>query len=132
MITVALILAAMAAVLLYISVRMFNEIHWLREELQTATDTEHVKCMAAVMKYVGDEWAAQVLEVAAADYESGANHSELDRISRLRYQPGGSPVPTLWLQERAMKLRIMNDWGIDATTDATKMNLNEYTFGVEA
>lgn len=107
MIVVATTLVGLLAVTLYIAAVLGREVHWLREELQTATDTEHSKCMAAVMKYVGDEFAAQVLTVAADDYASASNHAELDRISRLYYQPDGPPVPTLWLHERADRLRIM-------------------------
>ena len=65
--------------------------------------------MAAVMKFVGDEWAAQVLEVAADDYESPQGHADIDRISRLIYKADGPPVPSIWLRERADKLRILID-----------------------
>ena len=112
---VALVLAALLAITMYVCVVLVRELNWTREDLQAATDTEHAKCMAAVMQFVGDEWAAQVLEVAAADYDSPGAQRDLDRIGRMVYKPGGAPVPTLWLQERADRLRIMadKDWDVD-------------------
>jgi len=117
---VAFILTALLAVAIYIAVLLGREVFWLREELQTTTDHENAKCMAAVMHYVGNEWAAQVLDVAADDYASAANHPNLDRIGRLKYQPGGDPVPTIWMRERADRLRIL-----DPETHSTQMNFNE-------
>lgn len=101
------ILAVLLAVVVYVCIVLVKELHWLREDLQTTADVEHTKCMAAVMKFVGDEWAAQVLEVAASDYASAEAHHNLDRISRTVYKPGGPPVPAIWLRERADLLRIM-------------------------
>lgn len=104
--TVALVLAVLLALAFYILMRLTNEMMFLREELVLSVDCEHAKCMAAVMQFVGDEFAAQVLTVAADDYGSAEEQSNLARISRLHYQPGGPPVPTLWLGERAERLRI--------------------------
>lgn len=100
-------LAALLAICLYIIMRAVNEINFLREDLLQAKDVEHTKCMGAVMAFVGDEFAAQVLTVAADDYASVDSHGDRDRIARLQYQPGGPPIPTLWLHERADRLRIM-------------------------
>lgn len=116
--TIALILAALLAVAIYLLACAVKKVTWLHEELQVASDTEHTKCMGAVMRFVGNEWAAQVLDVAASDYASATSHSDIDRIQRLVYKPGGPPVPAIWLAERAMKLRIASDWGIDLDEEA--------------
>lgn len=99
-------LSMLVLILVYMLALAVNRISWLHEDLQASTDAEHSRCMAAVMKFIGDEWAAQILEVAAADYANAENHAELDRIGRLVYKPGGLPVPSLWMQERADRLRI--------------------------
>jgi hypothetical protein len=104
-----LILCMFSGILLYVCIRAVNELLWVREDLQQASDAEHAKCVAATMAFVGDEWAAQILTVAADDYESPKGQQELDRISRLVYKPGGSPLPSIWLRERADRLRIMID-----------------------
>lgn len=109
MLVITLSAIALCLIMAYVVMKIVNEVLYLRDELQMSTDTEHVKCMGAVMKFVGDEWAAQVLEVAAADYENAANHADLDRIGRLLWRPGGSPVPSIWMRERAEKLRIWAD-----------------------
>lgn len=92
----------------YVVIELIKEVVYTKDELQEATDHNHAKCMAAVMAFVGDEFAAQVLTVAAEDYASPTSHGDLDRISRLKFKPGGDPVPTIWLHERAERLRIMN------------------------
>lgn len=92
-------------VLVFVAGHFMRESLFLAADLQEVTDAAHAKCMGAVMQYVGDEWAAQVLEVAASDWENVETLHDLDRISRLRYQPGGVSVPALWMEERAAALR---------------------------
>lgn len=106
LLVIALSATALNAILIYAFLRLYNVFNWTREELQSATDAGHAKCMGAVMKFVGDEWAAQVLDVAAADYESAMNHDQLDRIKRVQWTPGGPPVPSIWMRQRASRLRI--------------------------
>lgn len=91
----------------YVIVRLINEIVYVRDALQDSEDIEHAKCMAAVMQFVGDEFAAQVLDTAATDYDSVENEMDLSRISRLRYTEGGESVPAIWLRERAERLRTL-------------------------
>lgn len=109
LIIAVLVLSVIVAILLYMVIRAVNKIDWLHEDLHLTTDREHAKCVAATMAFVGDEFAAQVLDVAADDYASAQSHGGLDRISRLVYKPGGPPIPSLWLRERADRLRIMAD-----------------------
>lgn len=106
MLVITLSAVVLCLIMVYVIMRLSNELLYVRDELQMAADAEHAKCMGAVMKFVGDQWAAQVLEVAAADYESAANHADIDRIGRLLWRPDGSPVPSIWMRERAEKLRI--------------------------
>lgn len=112
-----LALCLMCTVLLYCFIRAVNALAWAKEDLQDVTDTEHVKCMAAVMAFVGDEYAAQVLAVAADDYASVESDADLDRIKRLLWRQDGPPVPSIWLHERADRLRIMADAERTSTLD---------------
>lgn len=109
------VMGVLVLIMVYITVAAVRELQWVRDDLQNAADREHAKCIGAVMKFIGDEYAAQVLTVAADDYASAEAHNDLDRISRLVYSPGGPPVPALWLYERAERLRIMadKDWSVD-------------------
>lgn len=107
---IVITLCVMIAVLGYFLFLALRTILFLREDLQQASDNEHAKCMGAVMRYVGNEWAAQVLDIAAEDYASATSHADLERIRRVKWHQEGPPIPTIWLQERAMRLRIESDW----------------------
>jgi hypothetical protein len=125
-----LLVIALSAVALnflfgYVIMRLSNALFEVKGELQDVTDFEHNKCMGAVMALVGDEWAAQVLDVAAADYASVESQMDRDRIMRLLWHKGGEPVPSIWLRERATRLRIDRDWGSDPVADAAQINFNE-------
>lgn len=123
-----LVLAALLAVAIYIAMRVTNELMYTRDELQCAADAEHAKCIGAVAAFIGNEWAAQILEVAADDYTSPKAHADLDRIGRLVYRPGGEPVPSLWLRERADRLRVDDQWGVDPVADVARINYNEVRY----
>lgn len=98
-------LTAVVLIQLALMVVMYAAMSYLRNELVFVKNSEHAACMAGVMAFVGNEWAAQVLEVAATDYASVEAQQDKDRIGRLVWQSGGEPVPSLWLRERADQLR---------------------------
>lgn len=102
-------LSVVLLICLYIIMRLANEVLFLHEDVQQACDVEHAKCMAAVMAYVGEEFAAQVLRVAADDYESVEEIERLKRLGLERYQPGGSPMPSIWMRDRADRLVSANE-----------------------
>lgn len=122
LLAMALVVVCSALVfLVYILACLFNRIVDLEEEALYARDTEHAKCLGATMKFVGDEFAAQVLEVAASDYDSVDSMTDLQRIGNLVWKQGGDSVPSLWLQERAEKLRI----GIEDSRRAVENQIRE-------
>lgn len=125
LIIAVLALSAMCLILLYCFMRSVNRVIWLQEDLQFAADQEHAKCMGAVMAYVGNQWAAQVLDIAAADYASVESQGDRDRIGRLLWRQDGDPIPSIWMRERADRLRVESDWGIDPVADAARININE-------
>lgn len=108
LIIAVLVLAVLLAICIYIIMRCVNKIGWLQDDVQQGHDTDHAKCIAGVMAFVGDEFAAQILTVAAADYASVDSHQDRERIGRLRYVQGGPPIPSIWMEERAERLRVMS------------------------
>src|SRR5690606_18033894 len=67
---VSCVLGLLLGIAGYVVVRLINEMVYVRDELQITSDVEHAKCMAAVMAFVGDEFASQILDTAATDYAS--------------------------------------------------------------
>ena len=65
----------------------------------------HAKCLAHVAQFVGDEFAARVLDAAAEDWESADGLAEARSIANNQYKPGGKSVPRLWLEQRAATMR---------------------------
>jgi len=130
LIIAVLVLSVLLSICIYVIMRCVSEIGWLRDDVQQAHDTDHAKCMAGVMAFIGNEWAAQILEIAANDYASVDSHQDRDRIGRLLYKPGGPPIPSLWLRERATRLRIEADWGVGPVADAARLDHNDYTWQV--
>lgn len=112
LIIAVLVLSVIISILLYMVIMAVNKIDWLHEDLHLATDAEHAKCVGAIMAYVGNEWAAQILDIAADDYASVESQGDRERISRLLWTEGGDPVPAIWLRERATRLRVESDWAI--------------------
>ena len=124
LIVAVLALSVLLVFALYVAGRLLNEVVYLHDDVQAGHDTDHAKCIAAVMHYVGNEWAAQVLDIAAADYASVESQADKDRIGRLLWREGGDPVPTIWLRERATRLRIEADLG-SAVEHASNIDYNE-------
>lgn len=67
------------------------------------TSKEHSDCLHYIAHYVGDSFAAQVLHVAAEDYDSGDEIARIKILSR-DYVEGGPSVPAIWLHDRAERL----------------------------
>lgn len=101
---VSLVLAVLLAIAVYLLMRTVNRLMWVQEDLLLARDSEHAKCIGAVAAFVGDHYAAQVLRVAAEDYDSINEQDRARRIAELRYVSNGPSVPALWLHDRAEHL----------------------------
>lgn len=65
----------------------------------------HAKCIAHIASYVGNEFAAQVLTVAAEDYSSAEGQAEIRELANTKYAPEGPSIPALWLLDRAEGFR---------------------------
>lgn len=66
----------------------------------------HAKCIAHIAHYVGNEFAAHVLEAAAADYDSLEGRAKISEIINAQYNPGDDEsVPALWLLDRAATVK---------------------------
>lgn len=65
----------------------------------------HAKCIAHIASYVGNEFAAQVLEAAAKDFDSVEGQADKSRIAATAWEKDGPSVPSIWLVERANNLR---------------------------
>lgn len=65
----------------------------------------HAACIAHVTEYVGNEFAALVLEHAADYYDSPEGERYLNRLARMKYKAGGPNMPVLFLYERAKEIR---------------------------
>lgn len=116
-ITAVVVLATLLAIVLYMLARAVNEILFLNDDLRQALDTDHTECMTLVMKAVGDEFAAQIFEVAADDWESVEEQDRKKVLYRAHYKGEDGPSLTaIWLRHRAAKLRIMadTDWTVGA------------------
>jgi hypothetical protein len=85
---------ALSVVCMVVAFRLLSE-H--REEEKA----DHAKCLALIAGFVGDEFAARVLDSAAADYNTMDGQAEVARIRNTVWGEGDEPVPTLWLRERA-------------------------------
>lgn len=67
-------------------------------------EAEHGKCLAGVMMFVGDSFAANVLRAAAEDYDASASQFRIRQMAR-EYDPDGLSIPAMWLLERADSLK---------------------------
>lgn len=64
---------------------------------------EHSKCMALIASFVGDSFAAQVLRVAADDYDS-ADEIHRKKVLAQDYVEHGPSLPSMWLRDRAANI----------------------------
>lgn len=67
-------------------------------------DAQHAMCIAAVAAYVGDAFAARVLDAAAEDYDSVDGRAELGRLGASEWSEDGPSIPALWLSDRADRI----------------------------
>lgn len=91
-----------------------SRMQWLNEELADLRDAEHAKCIGAVMAFVGDEFAANVLRVAAQDFDSVNEMTRLAQIRTQQFILDGPSVPALWLFDRANRLTEADEEMADA------------------
>jgi hypothetical protein len=82
-----------------------QKIDQLQDEYMISEDELHAKCIAHIAQFVGDSFAAKVLDAAAEDYESAEGITELRVIGHQQYKPGGPTVPRIWMAQRAARLR---------------------------
>lgn len=63
----------------------------------------HAKCIAHVTHYVGNEFAAMVLNAAADFYDSSEGRAKISEIINTEYNHGDveESVPALWMRNRA-------------------------------
>jgi hypothetical protein len=93
---------ACAVTLLAMAVR---RIEFLTDEQGDDMAHEHAKCMSMVAAFVGDEFAARVLEAAANDWDSAEEMGNLKMLAREEYKPGGPSMPAIWMRKRGESLR---------------------------
>lgn len=99
-----IVLGVIVLILMWMLAQAVNRIAWLNEDLLTAQDTEHAKCIGAVMAYIGDEFASQILRLAAEDYDSVIEKNRMQMLARDHYHTSGPSIPALWLLDRANRL----------------------------
>lgn len=93
--------------LVVLAVIRLDEVH---RDVAFALDEQHDQCVAQVTKHVSDLYAAQVLTLAAADYDSPDEAGILLRIAREEYVAGGPSMPALWLRDRAARLIVPDEY----------------------
>lgn len=99
-----LILSGVILLLTGVVVVAFMRLDDVHRDVVFAQDEQHDHCVRQVTKRVSDLYAAQVLTLAAADYDSPDESGNLLRISREEYEVGGPSMPALWLRDRAARL----------------------------
>lgn len=65
---------------------------------------EHAKCIAHIAHYVGDSFAAQVLEAAADDYDTALGRQQLSHLASV-VRIEGQSIPATWLRHRAQGMK---------------------------
>lgn len=89
---------------LCLTLTVLKMFHLIRQ-LRTSTTAEHAKCIAHVAHYVGNSFAASVLEAAAEEYDSVRGQHTL-AVLRHEPQPEGVSIPAHWLMDRARLFRV--------------------------
>lgn len=97
---------ALTFVSLALALTVLKLLHYARQLAKHET-AEHAKCTAHVAHYVGNAFAARVLEAAAADYDTTPARAEMARLSHTT-RPNGQSLPAAWLLSRAAKLDPAN------------------------
>lgn len=95
----------LCAILVLAAVRI-ERLMWENREIQAdALESDHTKCMAMVAAFVGNDFAARVLEASADVYDSTDGQAALRRIASTVWTEEGDSVPAMWLRERADNMR---------------------------
>lgn len=72
-----------------------------REEMKTS----HAKCMGMTAAFVGDKFAAAILDSCAERYDSMDGLGAQSRIRNTTWAEDGPSVPALWMREQADLMR---------------------------
>lgn len=92
--------------LLAVIVIMWQRIEFLTDAHDDIREQEHAKCIGAVMEFVGNQFAAKVLEAASRDWDSVEERSNGNMANaRRKHSPTSPSVPAIWLMDRADRLR---------------------------
>lgn len=96
--------ALMSAALIYVVYRWVEAERMARERADDAVKfvkVNHAACVAHMAHYVGDSFAAQVLRIAAEDFDSVEGQTKLREIGSQTFKIGGPSLVNLWLHDRA-------------------------------
>lgn len=99
----ALLVALTVSICLNVVVLVFSAMRLDKAGEEQRAD--HAKCIAHVTEYVGNEFAARVLESAGSFYDSPEGERYLNLLASEKYTAGGPNVPVLFMRERAHEIR---------------------------
>jgi hypothetical protein len=68
-------------------------------------ERNHAKCSGMVAAFVGDKFAAVVLESAAERYDSMDGMADRERLANTVWQPHGASIPALFMRDLAAQMR---------------------------
>lgn len=75
------------------------------EALEEEGRKAHAKCIALVSHYVGNQFAASVLEEAANRFETPEGKRKLHSLVETDWKPDGPSMPALWMRREANRIR---------------------------
>lgn len=81
---------------------------YLLREQRAAEKVDHLKCAGMMAAFVGDKFAASVLDAAADHFETSEGQADLIR-ARLKWVVDGESIPAIWLRDRAEQMRAKEE-----------------------
>lgn len=105
-----IVLIAACAILLGCLVLAMVRIFDLMDEREEDNDHTHAKCLSMVAAFIGDEFAAQVLNAAATDYDTAEGQAQLAVMRDRVWVHDGPSMPSLWLRNRAEMILERHDY----------------------
>lgn len=87
---------------LMLALTVMKTLH-LSRSLSKAKDVEHAKCIAHVTDFVGNAFAARVLDAAGEDYDTAQGRHRMAVLSHMA-RPDDESLPAAWLKDRAKRL----------------------------
>lgn len=79
------------------------------EEYVGGEAAAHAKCIAHVASFVGNQFAADVLEAAAHDFDSLEEKGNMKALARMKFTADGPSMPAIWLHDRANRILGLED-----------------------